>query len=218
MTDLDRTLLQLVRMPGEERNHEAKRSFPWRVDGSHVDADLFADLRGKVTRTIMALANLPGGGRVVVGVGQEASGRLSADGMPEEHLVGWSTDEVLEHVNKYASPEVRLRVDQVTDETGLRFIIVSVQEFEEVPVVCSNDQSNRKGQSLLRRGATYVRGRKKIESIEISSQTEMRELVGLATQKQLRSMLPYVTQLLQHVKPGPSDAQLFEEQLGESWA
>lgn len=105
----------LVGLRHEERAHEAKRSFPWRFKGIDEQADQFTTLRGNVTRTVMALANLPGGGRVVIGVAEEG-GILSPVGLEEDHLLGWTTDDVMDHVNKYASPEVQLRVDHVGDD------------------------------------------------------------------------------------------------------
>ena len=43
----------------------------------------------------------------------------------------------------------------------------------------------------------------------------MRELISLATQKHLRTMLPYVTQMLSQYRPGPTDQEQFDAQLGE---
>jgi len=67
-------------------------------------------------------------------------------------------------------------------------VAITVHEFEEVPVICRRSY-NHGAKTILRDGALYVRGRGKPESIEVPSQTEMRELLNAAVDKGIRSFL-----------------------------
>jgi hypothetical protein len=65
-----------------------------------------------------------------------------------------------------------------------------VSEFEEWPILCSGEfQGQGRDQGVLRRGALYLRGRRSIETAEIPSLEELRELLELATEKRLRRFL-----------------------------
>jgi hypothetical protein len=64
-----------------------------------------------------------------------------------------------------------------------KFVVISVDEFDELPVICA------RGAYSCRVGAVYVRTRRKPETSEIPSQTEMRELLNLATDKALAAFL-----------------------------
>jgi hypothetical protein len=102
---------------------------------------------------------------------------------------------------------------------GKTFVILSVEEFETIPVICKrqfNDPRNP-AKVVLRPGACYVRTRRKPETSEIPSQTEMRELLELATRKGIRHFLERAAAAgLPVATPGaPSAAEHYDAELGD---
>jgi hypothetical protein len=68
--------------------------------------------------------------------------------------------------------------------SGVQVVVIDVEEFRDIPHFCRKDYPG-----LLRRGALYVRPRGKPETVEVSGPTELREVVELATEKQVRRFL-----------------------------
>lgn len=135
-----------------------------------------------VVRAILGMANRRDGGRVVVGLLDE-SHVLTPKGLNAADLATWNYDDVMAGLSPYADPFVELDLERV-EMDGMVFVILDVQEFEDVPVLCA-----RKYQDVLRAGACYVRSRRKPETSEIPSQSEMRDLLDVAIDKGVRKFL-----------------------------
>jgi len=187
-------ILQLGR---ELRNVEFKRS------GSASDKHFFA----VVARAMMALANIRDGGTIVVGV-PDAAGELPVGGVEAEHQPSWNQDHVADRLSTYAQPSVSFTVE-VQGHGGKQFVVISVDEFDEVPILCVRDFER-----VLRRGGCYVRSRRKPESVEVATQEDMRELLDLAVEKRLRRFLR-TAQAADMTVRGPTDADQFEQQIGD---
>lgn len=140
-------------------------------------------LLAQVTRAVLGLANRRDGGYVIVGVSDDEAG-VTPVGVNEEDLKTWNFDDVSAKINAFADPSVELSI--FTPKRGDRiFVVIQVAEFSAVPVLCRRDWADKK--QVLRRGACYVRSVTKPETSEIPTQTEMRELLDIATEKRLRS-------------------------------
>jgi predicted HTH transcriptional regulator len=163
-------LVALIYYGSEERNLEYKTSMNWNTD----------ETKTKLAKSIMAMANIKDGGAIILGVTEEAPGKFVPTGMSEEDERSFNQDSVSEYVNKYADPFVELKVEKHI-EGDKRFVIVQVQEFEELPVVCKKDHSG-----VLKRGDLYTRSRHKHESVQVPSQTEMREILDMAVDKRMQ--------------------------------
>ena len=166
----DGTLVEFVTYGREERNLEYKSSFPW-------DGAAGKNPRARVTKTCLAMANLTNGGTVVIGVVEKPPGTFTPVGMSTEHLATFTQDLVQAHVNEYADPYVDLTVTPLPLNDIGTFVLLQVRPFDRIPVVCKKD-----GVEGLRNGAIFTRARKKHETIEVPSQSEMREIVERATQ------------------------------------
>lgn len=168
----DEALLELVYHGREERNLEYKQSMSWQEPVT----------KAKIAKSAMAMANLPDGGAIVVGV--EKSGEThNPSGMEQSHIESFRQDEVMEYVNqRFADPYVELSVTPtlIGDNS---FIVIQVREFAQLPIICKNN-----GLENLRRGALYTRSRVKHETIEVRSQTELREILDLAVDKEIRRL------------------------------
>jgi predicted HTH transcriptional regulator len=173
----------------------------------------------KVTRAVLGMANLSGGGRVIIGV-EDRGGSLTPTGLTDEQLESWKKyDEVAAFINEHASPAVNFDLE-VQPFQGRRFVILSVYEFDEIPVLCAKERSikeGRKDKQVLRRGACYVRSRHKPETSEIPSAEEMREVLDLAIDKGLRKFVARARAagLFPTGSTATGDEEQFNKQIGD---
>lgn len=75
----------------------------------------------------------------------------------------------------FADPRVVFRSEAVTDAAGLRFVVIEVSPFEDVPVIC------RRNGADVRAGVVYFRSRtRRPESAAVANSSDMRDLVERA--------------------------------------
>jgi hypothetical protein len=65
-------------------------------------------------------------------------------------------------------------------------LIIEVEEFDEIPVICSKPLIRADGHELVSKATILVRSTRKHETCSVTMQTELRELITLATEKMLR--------------------------------
>jgi len=161
------------------------RSVEFKTGGNVSDNHFLA----RTTRAILAMANTRGGGRVLVGV-DETPASLKPTGISAADVTSWKYDDLTAKVAAHADPYVSFTLEIVV-LSGLSIAVIQVDEFEEIPVICKKAFVTPAPQNrvVLRQGATYVRGRPKPESIEVANQADMRELIDLATEKQLNKFI-----------------------------
>lgn len=156
----------LIAAGRESPNLEYKRSAPWNT------------LRLNLIHTVLGMANTRDGGHIVVGVA-ERDGTFSPEGMSEEHIASFPPDEDFRAaVNEFADPLVEPLLDGCGHD-GKRFLVITVPEFDQEPVLCV-----KMGGDRLREGELYVRSARKPETAPARRQpTDMRALLRLATEK-----------------------------------
>lgn len=157
--------------------HET-RGVEFKGPGPRSDRPLFA----QVVHAVLGMANRRDGGMVIIGVGDNG-GVLNPVGLSQGHLSTWRYDDVAAGIAEYADPSVSFELE-VREYNGGRYVILHVEEFADIPVLCKRDY-----QVVLRNGACYVRSRRKPETSEVPTQADMRDLLDLATEKKLRSLL-----------------------------
>jgi len=167
-----------------------------------------------ITKDILAMTNLRGGGIIILGI-EEKDNKWDCTGISDEELNTYNPDEVIEHVNKYASPSINFNVVKHTKDTTLNFLVIQVPEFEEKPVICKKQYNQE-----LRKGALYIRPQGKPESREAQNADEVHDLLELAADKAFRKFLGkcenlgLITPLLQaQVILEKNDMKKFEEDL-----
>lgn len=198
---LEKELIDYLIFHGrEERNLEYKQSMSW--------SDLATKV--KVTKSAMAMANISDGGYIVFG--EKKNGEVyEPEGMQKNHADSFKQDNVMEWVNKYADPYVELIVSPA-ERNSKPFVIIQVREFDQLPVVCKKDGEG------LKRGEVFTRSRRKYETARVGSQTEMREILDLAVDKEIRQLRSRgLITSLEAVSPTEADKQAFEQQGGELW-
>jgi hypothetical protein len=164
-------LSELIRWPRELRNLEFKKSMSWGDPAT----------KAKVVKSVLAMANLRDGGHIVFGIERKANDDYLLVGMEVAHADSFVQDDLSAYLSEYADPYIEVElVKHIID--GKTFCILRVDEFAELPVVCKRD-----GAGGLRRGAVYVRSRRMVETVEVPSQVEMREILDLAIEKRSRA-------------------------------
>lgn len=175
-----------------------------------------------VVRAVLAMANRRDGGRVILGV-PEVDGNLEWRGLSIDELESWRRyDHLATLIAEYAEPSIRFDLD-VFVRDGLSFVIIGVDEFELVPIICKRDDPDaarkaRLGEKpALRKGSLYIRGHGKPASREVASYEEMRALIDLATEKGVRRFVDQARAAgLGFIGPQPpSDAERFDQQQGD---
>ncbi|KAA5541886.1 ATP-binding protein [Roseiconus nitratireducens] len=131
--------------------------------------------RARVVRAILGMSNKPGGGNVIIGVDDDGSA-LNPTGLTADEISTWSYDDLASNVSTYADPYIDFDVS-VVQLDGDSFVVVTVSQFERLPVICKRDY-----QGVLRNGAMYVRRRGKNETVEVPSHVEMREVLERAAE------------------------------------
>lgn len=169
----------------------------------------------KVVKAVLAMANRRDGGKVIVGVDEVVEGArrtLRPTGLTETQRKTWGHDDVVENLAKFADPFVTVSTQHVQHD-GRWLVVLNVEEFEEVPVLC-----RRPFETVLRQSVCYVRRRGRLESSEIPTHVEMRELLELATEKGIRRFLSQVHRSglgIAGLQQVPDDAALFDAQRGD---
>ncbi|MGH7807079.1 MAG: AlbA family DNA-binding domain-containing protein [Thermodesulfobacteriota bacterium] len=172
----------------------------------------------KVTRAALSMGNRRDGGFIVIGVEDDA-GNLKPVGLNETDLATWKYDDVSDSFSEYADPSVAFELE-VHENRERKYVVLVVKEFTDVPILCKKGYSDN-GREILRKGACYVRSRRKPETTEIPLQEDMRDLLDLAIEKGVRKFvaqsrsagLAYVTTTSQST--APTDSDRFVEQLSD---
>jgi predicted HTH transcriptional regulator len=130
---------------------------------------------------MMAMSNLRNGGVVVIGMREVKKGVWEPESMIAERVTSFNHDDIAQWVNDYAVPAVQFTVESFTHD-GNQFVIIQVREFDSYPTICRKPKQLG-GSVGLKEGAIYYRSNRKNESAPISSEEDMRELIGLAVDK-----------------------------------
>lgn len=140
--------------------------------------------KAKIVKTILAMSNIRDGGYLILGFDQN-NDVFEPTGMAEADLNSFTYDLVKSHVSEFADPYVEFSMETVKDEeNGKAFLIFTINEFDEVPVICK-----RNGLANLEQGTMYTRSRRMPESVRVPTQSEMREIINMAVEKGIRKYI-----------------------------
>jgi predicted HTH transcriptional regulator len=209
MTDND--LAEMIALGHESRRVEFKG--PGRRDDGHTMA--------VVARAVLAMANVRGGGSVIIGVAERADKTLDPLGVSPEVEATWlDFDALCDQIARFAEPSVTFEV-AVSTFKSKRFVVIEVQEFADVPIICRQSHSSaadpargRPGPvEVLRAGALYVRGRRKPESVAVRNSEDMREVIELAIEKGI-ARYERLSRIAREAAVERSDTTLYDDELG----
>jgi hypothetical protein len=153
-------------------------NFEYKGLGSWTDLPF----RARIVRAILALSNTRDGGQIVVGVEQQQDTYVPT-GLTQAQIDTFQEETMQDGAAEYAAPFV-LFTREFRQHNGVQFVAIAVQEFNQVPVICKKDY-----QGILQRGAIYVRSRtRRPESVPVSTESDMRDLIELAVDKGIRRL------------------------------
>jgi predicted HTH transcriptional regulator len=181
----------------ESRSVDFKASMPWN------------DLKLRIIRAAIGMGNLRDGGIIIIGASEQGDS-WDLTGATNDHLSTYNVDDIIDAVNKYASPPVKMDIVLVKYRNDEKFLAFQVHEFVDTPFVCKkNAPDNNK---ILCTGEFYVRPPGKPRTIKVSSAEEMHDLLELAAEKRARRILEVAHRI--GLKPSETDSQKFDEELG----
>ncbi len=122
---MDKELYDIVFHGREERNIEYKSSVSWNDP----------KIKAKISKCILAMSNIRDGGYLVIGVNDKA---FDPVGMTKEDFDSFNQDNINSHIANYADPFVDITVFSEEHE-GKKFIIIRINEFHEIPIICKKD-------------------------------------------------------------------------------
>lgn len=190
---------EIVQLGKEGTSTEFKKALSWGGD----------EFKAKIAKAILGFSNVKDGGRIIIGVDELPDKTFEFNGMSDAEIATWRFDDVASFVNNYADPFVQFIGEQVVFD-GKKFVVITVSEFPDIPVICKKD-----GKSNLRKGAIYTRTHRMPETAEVPSQTELREILDLATVKYARRFFRTASDIGIHPPTDQTAAEKFGKQLGE---
>lgn len=198
-----RRLLAQIKQRKENRNFEFKESMRWHTNYA----------KGTITKAILAMSNIEGGGFIVIGVKEDKkTKKLILTGITSKnHLDSFAEESMKRKVRKYADPYVDFEVDTIIDKQNKdkTYLVIRVHEFKYSPVICKADWKEYN----LHKGKIYTRRDDPPESTEVNSEYFMREILDLAVSKYIKKTL----KLLVYPKTKPvetSQKVKLEKELG----
>lgn len=195
--ELSDLLDQLIEAGRESARLEYKDSWPWTEQ----------KFKEMLTRSILAMANMKDGGHIIIGV-EQGRDAPNPGGVRAEHLATYNEEAIKDFVGNYADPYVDFSIDIVTARDR-RFVLITVREFEEIPVICKKD--GRTEQGALKIGAVYVRTRdRRPSSVPVQNQAQIRELLELAIDKGIRKLQ---RRGLTYGQGLPTDTELYDREI-----
>lgn len=177
--DLD----QLIEGAAESPQLEFKESCPW-------DAIRFI-------KDILAMANLRGGGYIIIGIKQSGNG-FEREGVKEEHLITYDIDIMKDQINIYADPFVDFDLYKHKAKDNKWYVVIAVKEFVDIPIICKKDGRD------LRKATIYYRNQdRRPESGPISNSYDLRNLLELAAVKMMKvhEKLGYQIETKEYIEP-----------------
>jgi hypothetical protein len=104
------------------------------------------------------------------------------EGLILSDFQSFDTDNIPDHVGKYASPYVTFRVEKI-DNGKKTFILISIQEFDEFPIICKK-ACYVDDKPELQVGDICTRTRNtKPQSSKVTSFLDMKGIIDLAIEK-----------------------------------
>jgi hypothetical protein len=180
-------LTTLVQYPEETATAEYK---------SAIAFDPTTDFGGKLIKHILGLANA-GGGYIVIGFREEASGKLATDPGMNGSVCGlYETTRLSQSVDSYlaSGQRIELKVHKI-EANSTTYPVISIQGFAESPLFCGRDFKGRDGKMILKEGAIYIRD-VAAKTVIIAGPNEFRTLLQVAVRRRQGEVLNQFRSLL----------------------
>lgn len=181
----------------ESKSVDFKESAPWNV------------LKWQIIRTALAMGNLRDGGIIVIGA-SERDDTWDLTGVSSEHLSTYNVDNIIDVINKFASPPIKIEVVTVSYRNQNTFLAIQVHEFTDSPFVCKKNGPDNNKQ--IRAGDVFVRPPGKPRTTRVITAEEMQYLLELAAEKRARRILEVAHRV--GLKATDTSSKKFDNELG----
>jgi len=202
----DAELQELLAQKTETRNLDCKASFSWDTADHDAKCELVKD--------ILAFLNTQDGGQIVVGVQNDT---LEPIGMTDADFTSFDTTKINDFLHRYTDPQSSSGVQKLTF-SGLKFVVINVLEFKDIPIICKKAANSSKDQSrtILKLGGVYIRTQK-ATSVLVPTSEEMRDLVNRAVLKRSDQLLSTIRTLLKGNPPAEeTEIKQYDREIRES--
>lgn len=199
-------------MPGHKKLHERVNAALDRCQESRSidfkESSTWNDLKLKIIRTAMAMGNLRDGGIIIIGASERGQ-TWELDGIDQSHLETYDVDDVIDTINKYASPPIKIDIVLVTYKKGKTFLAIQIHEFIDIPFICKKNAPDN--DKKFRAGEIYIRPAGKPRTTKIMSAEDMQDLLQLAAEKRARQILEVAHRI--GLRATDTDSQKFDDEL-----
>ena len=156
------------------------------------------------------MSNIKYGGTIIIGM-KKLNNHYEPTGMTDEYFKTYDRDTIQEKVNEFADPPINISLEESIYKNK-KFIAIQINEFDLNPIICKRDGKD------FKKGAIYSRSYSKIETSEIKSQNELREILNISIEKGVRNYLSSLKRVgfIFPETTEEDDELLFAKQRGES--
>lgn len=199
-------LEELLARKAETKNLDYKGSFNWESADSDAKCELVKD--------ILALLNTQDGGWIVIGV---RDGDLAPVGMTDDDFASFDTTRVNDFLQRYTDPQSSCEIQKLT-LSGFKFVVISVPEFKEIPIICKKaaNSSRDQAKTILKLGGVYIRT-EKATSVLVPTSEEMRDLLNRAVLKRGDQLLSTIRTLLTGSPPAKeAEIKQYDHEISEA--
>jgi len=173
--------------------------------------------RAQFAKHVIGMSNRKDGGYLLIGV---EDGTLMPVSLTEDQVKSWDAAQVNAWLAPFAAPAPVVQVFCGSLEDGTVLIALRVPPFDEQPLVCTRTVNDTDNKPITREGALYIRT-EETSTREVSTEAQMRELLGRAYVKRAERLLYDIKALIDVHWPGsgvpavPGLVSLIEQDLGE---
>jgi predicted HTH transcriptional regulator len=173
--------------------------------------------RAEFAKHVIGMSNRKDGGYMLIGV---QDGTLVPIGLTEAEVTSWDAAGVNSWLARFAAPAPVVQIIRGALEDGKVLIAVRIPPFDEQPLVCTWTVNGIDNKPITREGALYIRT-EETRTREVSTEAQMRELLGRAYVKRAERLLYEIKSLIDVHWPGgglpavPGLVSLIEQDLGE---
>lgn len=199
-------LEELLSRRTETKNLDCKASFDWEAAGNDAKCELVKD--------ILAFLNTQDGGVIVIGIRDDT---LEPVGMPDEDFASFDTTKVNDFLHRYTDPQSSCEVQKLIMR-NLKFVVINVPEFSDIPVICKKAANSSKAPSktILKLSGLYLRT-DKATSVLAPTSDEMRDLLNRAMLKRGDQLLSTIRTLLKGTPPAEAtDVKKYDREIAEA--
>ncbi len=153
--------------------------------------------RASLAKDVIGWSNCKDGGYLLIGVDDKTH---DPAGLSEAQVATWDAADLTSSLSAFAAPPPVVQVFRGSLPDGTILVAVRVVPFQDQPLVCIKSVDHR-GHSVTRSGALYIRA-PGTQTKEITTEAEMRELLGRAYVTRADRLLSEIKALIDAHWPG----------------